>query len=300
MSDIALRGMISGLALGALYAIFALSIVLLYRTANLINFAQGNMAAFLAFIANSVIASTLALSLGLSALMTVAIGALLGIAVQFLVIYPKRGTERDDLDVHLNLLFRTMGLMLFLFALMKLIWGRFEPYRFPSIFGEGSVDIAGFRVSYLEIGAVLTATVLASAFGALIKYTRAGLMIRAVASDRGVARLLGVRVVAVETLSWAIAGALAAVVGMMFAAQYSLYSEVMEPFLFKAFTAALLGGLSSFGGAIVGGLLIGVIDAELALFATTELRTIASLAIMIGVLLIRPNGLFGRERPERV
>lgn len=289
---LALQALVSGLSLGALYGIFALTIVVLYRTTSVVNFAQGNLSMFLAFIALFAL-HPLGLPIVVTFLLAIIIGALVGGAIYGIIMRPRPSND------HYNELFRTMGLSLLLFALAKAWWGPSEPYKFPSLV-EGSFELFGFHVQFIQILTLVIALALAGAFALFLRSPRLGLMMRAVSLDKDVSTMLGIRVRMVELIAWMIAGGLGAAIGLLFAPQYSLSSEMMEPFLLKGFAAALLGGLTSFRGAILAGLAIGIIDAFVAVFAGQEWRDIVSFVVILGVLLLKPAGLFGKTNAVRV
>jgi branched-chain amino acid transport system permease protein len=289
---LALQALVNGVVLGALYGLFALSIVVLYRTTSVVNFAQGNMSMFLAFVALFALIPT-GMPIVVTFVLAILVGVLAGALIYGVVMRPRPSND------HYNELFRTMGLSLLLFAVAKATWGPSEPYTFPSLV-EGGFEVFGFRVQFVQALTLVIALVLAGIFALFLRTPRIGLMMRAVSLDKEVSTLLGIRVRMVELAAWMIAGGLGAAIGILFAPQYSLSSEMMEPFLLKGFAAALLGGLTSFRGAIVAGLAIGVIDALVAVFLGQEWRDMASFVVILGVLLLRPAGLFGTARIVRV
>jgi branched-chain amino acid transport system permease protein len=290
--NLLLPALVNGVALGALYGLFALTIVLLYRTTSVVNFAQGNMAMFIAFVALFFLLPT-----GLPPIvvfvLALVVGAVFGAIIYAVVMRPR--PSRD----HYNELFRTMGLSLLLFALAKAFWGPREPYSFPALV-DGSFALLGFQVQWMQVVALLIALLLAGGFALFLRTPKVGLMMRAVAYDKDVSTLLGIRVRVVELVAWILVGAMGAALGLLFAPLYSVSSEMMEPFLLKAFAAALLGGLTSFRGAVVAGLLMGVVDSLVAVYLGNEWRDIVSFVVILGVLLIRPAGLFGRAEIVRV
>lgn len=290
--NIALQAFVNGIAVGALYGLCALAIVVLYRTTSLVNFAQGNMAMFMSFLALAAM-RYVDLPLWLIFIIALPAGAVFGGLVYALVMRPRPSSD------HYNELFRTLGVSLLLFAIAKNTWGSMEPYPFPSLV-TGRFEVFGFFVQWLQVLNFLIAIGLAVGFALFLQTPRLGLMMRAVALDKEVATLLGVRVRVVELSAWMLVGALAAAFGMLLSPLYSLSSEMMEPFLLKGFAAALLGGLTSFRGALIAGLAVGVIDAEVAVFAGDEWRDIASFIVILGVLLIRPAGIFGQIKVQRV
>lgn len=283
---------IDGIAIGGLYGLFALSIVVLHRATGLVNFAQGNVAMFLAFIAYE-FSGRLGWGPWLALLVALPIGAAFGSSIHLFVITPKRGED------NLNALFRTLALTLLLFAVAQRIWGAHEPYYFKSLFGNGGVQIGMYRVSHLQIGALAMAIGLALIFGQFLLRTPLGLMMRASSADRRTAQILGVNVAVSDATAWAITGMFCVVIGMLFSTFYSLNVELMGSVLLKGFTASVLGGLNSLRGALVAGLFIGILDSELSVYTAPEWQTIAAFAIMGGVLLLRPEGLFQRVIADR-
>jgi branched-chain amino acid transport system permease protein len=291
--SVALPAIINGLAIGGLYSLFALSIVVIFNTGGSINFAQGNMAMFVAYLIYESMqhlhySVELALPLGL------VVGAGFGFMVYRLIILPRRSPD------HLNQLFRTLGLGLLLYALAEFFWGQGEPYSFPSALGNGGFQLGSYRVSWLQAGMLGIALVLALCFAAFLRGSRWGLMLRMVASDRDVASMIGVRASRIESISWCIVGAFAAVTGILFAAFFSLSGDMMDNFLIFGFTAALVGGLTSLRGAIAGGLLIGVVDSVMSVYSKPEWDSLTLLGIMLVVMYFRPSGLFGQTVVNRV
>jgi branched-chain amino acid transport system permease protein len=293
-----LPALINGVAIGGLYALFALSVVILHRGAMIVNFAHGNVAMVLAFISYEVM-NVLGVGPWPALLICLPISALLVITIHLGVITPRRDAIGAS-DDSLNTLFRTLALMLLLYAIAQRIWGPGEPYVFKSLFTGAGFKIGGYRVSALQIGALGMAIALSLGLGLLVQRTNWGLLMRATSSGRPTASLLGVRVMTVELISWVIAGMLLLVVGMMFASFYSLSVNLMTAVLLQGFTAAILGGLNSFRGALVGGLFVGIMNSELAVYAGPEWQAIGALVVMMAVLLVRPAGIFGSALVERV
>lgn len=286
------QGLINGVALGGLYAIFAVGIVVLYRTARTINFAQGSVGMFLAFVAWQLLEWGLPLWLAFAA--GIVLGGVAGYLVEVAIMAPNRGRE------HLNELFRGLGLSLVLTAIAARLWGGNASVHFPSIVGYAGFQAASFYVLWLQVMIIVAAIAVAGAFILLLRTKRVGLVLRGVASDREIARMIGLRVRRVEQFGWITSCALAAAIGMLFAPMFALDPAMMAPFLLKGFTAALLGGLTSVPGAICGGMIVGIVDSEVSLHAAPEMRDVAMFLVMLGVLLVRPSGLFGQSHRTRV
>ncbi|MGF7161560.1 branched-chain amino acid transport system permease protein [Rhodoligotrophos appendicifer] len=285
--------MATGILNGGIYALLALAIVLIFRTTAVANFAQGDMGTFSVFM---LLMFFLPLDIPLWAawLATIALSGGLGAIVYFVLLRPRPAAN------HLNLTVRTLGLYTLIYAVVVFLWGAQEPYRIPSLFQQGTVTIGGFSISYDQIGTLAVMAVAAAGFLALFRYTQLGLAMRASAMNPEVASLLGVNVQVIMMSVWILAGIMGAVAGMLIAPISFLETGMMRPYLFKAFTAAIMGGLYSFPGAIVGGFILGVAEAFAAVAISIHMREPFTFMILLLVLLIRPAGLFGSKQRLRV
>jgi branched-chain amino acid transport system permease protein len=284
----------SGLASGAIFASVALALVLIYRATDVVNFAQGEMATFTTFIAWSLMNH--GLSYWPAFVLTLAIAFVGGVGVERVFIRP---VERRP---ELVIVIVTIGLLIALNGLTGWIWGP-EVKAFDSPFPNRTIDVAGVAVSIQDIGTfcVCLATVLL--VWLFFRFTTVGLAMRAVAVNPDASRLMGVRVSWMLALGWGLAAVLGAVAGMMAAPTVFLDPNMMLVILIYAFAAAVLGGIDSPVGAVVGGLILGVIVNLLGRyvgFVGQQLRLPSALALLLLVLLIRPQGLFGHVRVRRV
>jgi branched-chain amino acid transport system permease protein len=284
----------SGLASGAIFASVALALVLIYRATDVVNFAQGEMATFTTFIAWSLMHH--GLSYWPAFVLTLGIAFVGGVGVERVFIRP---VERRP---ELVIVIVTIGLLIALNGLTGWIWGP-EVKAFDSPFPNRTIDIAGVAVSIQDIGTfcVCLATVLL--VWLFFRFTTVGLAMRAVAVNPDSSRLMGVRVGWMLALGWGLAAVLGAVAGMMAAPTVFLDPDMMLVILIYAFAAAVLGGIDSPVGAVVGGLILGVIVNLLGRyvgFVGQQLRLPSALALLLLVLLIRPQGLFGHVRVRRV
>jgi branched-chain amino acid transport system permease protein len=285
---------VSGLASGAIYASLALALVLIYRATRVINFAQGEMATFTTYIAWTL--TDRGVPYWPAFVLTLAIAFAGGIAVQRVVIRP---VERAPT---LTIVMVTIGLLIVLNGLTAWLWSP-QQKAFPSPFATDPIEVAGVNVSRQDLGVI---GVCAAGLGFLyvfFRYTKLGLAMRASALDPHASRLLGVRVGWVLALGWGLAAVLGAVSGMMVAPVVFLDPNMMQVIVIYAFAAAVLGGLDSPLGAVVGGLVLGVLLNLIGVYADfvgTELRLPLALAVLLGVLLVRPTGLFGRPAVRRV
>jgi branched-chain amino acid transport system permease protein len=219
-----------------------------------------------------------------------------GVAVERVLIRPVEGAPV------ITIVIVTLGLALVLNGLMSLIWGGANrPFDGP--FSTRTIDVGGVPVSVQDIGIVVVSIVLVALLGLFFRYTKLGLALRAVALNPDSSRLVGVRVGWMLALGWGLAAVLGAVAGMMIAPVVFLDPNMMQTILLYAFAAAVLGGLDSPVGAVVGGLLLGLTITMLERyvgFIGSTLKLPAALALILVVLLVRPGGLFGSVAVRRV
>ncbi len=299
MSDL-LQQIVSGLASGGIYGALALALVLIHRATGIINFAQGEMATFSTFILWSLTVNhgwpywpafvlTLAVSFG---------G---GLGIYQLVIRPN---ERGSV---LRVVIVTIGLLILLNGLMQLIWSG-EVRAVESPFPSGTFRVGDVAIAYQDVGTICVSLGVVLLLRLFFRFTKVGLAMRAAAVNPAEARLVGVRVTWMLGLGWGLAAALGAVAGALTAPSVFLDPTMMQPILIYAFAAAVLGGIDSPVGAVVGGLALGVLLNLLSWLSqydafswfTEELRLPTALAIILGVLLVKPAGLFGRVAVRRI
>jgi branched-chain amino acid transport system permease protein len=284
---------ISGVAVGFVYGMLAFSIVLLFKASGIPNFAQGNIATFGTFIVY-----LLAVRTGLPLPAAIVLG-FVGTAALGLAIYVGSILPRGDAGT-LNLAIRTLAVYLLLFAVMNLFWGVGQPFAFPRFLPAASVSVAGVSVSLLSMVTVAAAVVLGGAFWLLYNRTATGLLLRGIADRPEVARLLGADTARLSGLAWLLAGLVAVVVGLLTVPTALLSTDMMDSFFLYAFTAALLGGMTSLPGAFVGGVVVGVVSNVVTVLRGQEISILAIFGLLIVVLLVRPDGLFGHGVVERL
>ncbi len=284
---------VGGLAVGSLYALVALGIVMLYRTSRILNFAHGDLATFGTFIAFALLMSA-RWPFTTAALASLVATAVLGAAFYFLIIRPaKESTLLGKIVI-------TLGLALVLQGSTVILWGtdtKILPFPLSDIkvYRLGQVVISQISLGSMAIGLTLMA-----ALYVLVQHTRVGLAMRAVSQDTVAAQVLGVPARQIFALTWGLASALGAAAGILLAPVTLLDPYMMlDPFL-KGFAAAVLGGIDSMPGAAVGGLLLGVVESLFAGYVSVKFKTTLAFGIIIAVLVVRPEGLFGREYKRRV
>jgi branched-chain amino acid transport system permease protein len=284
----------AGIREGAIYAGLALAIVIIYRSTRVINFAQGEMATFTTFIAWSLMNHGLSFWTAFPIVLAIAFAG--GVAIERIVIRPV-----EDAPV-VTIVIVTLGLALLLNGLTSVIWGGANR-QFHGPFSTRTIDVAGVPVSVQDIGIVLVSIGLVGLLALFFRFTKVGLALRAAAFNPDSSRLVGIRVGWMLALGWGIAAVLGAVAGMMIAPVVFLDPNMMQTILLYAFAAAVLGGLDSPIGAVVGGILLGVTITLLGRyvgFIGSTLKLPAALMLILVLLLVRPGGLFGRVAERRV
>ncbi len=287
--------LVAGLAQGSIYGSLALALVLIYKATEVINFAQGEMAMFTTYISWALITHH-GMSKWLAFPITLAIAFAFGVALQVVVVRP---LARASV---LTVVMATIALLVILNGLASWIWSP-QLQFYPSLFPTSSWAIGGVHISWQDVGTLGVSIGCVAILGAFFRFTKIGLAMRAGALNPAAARLLGVRTSLLLALGWGFAAALGAVSGMMVAPTVFLTPNMMQAILIYAFAAAVLGGLESPVGAVIGGLALGVMLSMLTAyvgFVTSELQLPVALGVLLVVLLIRPAGIFGRVVVRRV
>jgi branched-chain amino acid transport system permease protein len=284
---------LNGISTGAIYAAVALALVLIWRATRIVNFAQGAMLMVTTFIAYAVIQGTGSYWLGF--FIALIVGLVFGAVVERVLIRPVEGGPP------LNAVVITLGLYTLLVAVAGMIWGN-SPKSFPPAFSIRGYDVGGTRLLFApnDTFTVLVVIGVAVALGLLFTRTSIGLQMRAAAFRPEVARLLGVRVGQMLTLGWALAAVAGALAGLLVAPSVFLGPNQFDPILIFGFVAAVLGGLDSPPGAVIGGLVLGLALSYVSGYEGSALAPLAAFVILIVVLLVRPTGLFSATRERQV
>jgi branched-chain amino acid transport system permease protein len=284
---------LNGIANGAIYAAVALSLVLIWRATRILNFAQAGMLMFTTFVAWALIDRGAPYWVGFLA--ALAGGLVLGAVVERVVIRPVEGAPP------LNAIIVTLGLLILLEAIAGMIWGG-NPKSFPPAFSIRGYSIGGHHVLFspFDLFTVLVVAALMALLVVLFRRTSLGLQMRAAAFAPEVSRLLGVRVARMFTAGWALASLAGSLAGLLVAPAVFVAPTNFDPVLVFGFTAAVLGGLESPPGALVGGVILGLALSYVSGYLGAETVTLGALVILVAVLMVRPNGLFAHERERRV
>jgi len=286
-----LHQVLAGLATGGIYASLALALVMIYQATHLVNFAQGEMAMFTTYIAWSLIDAGLPYWAAFA--LTVVFAFILGVVIERVVIRPVENAP----------VLAVVVVFIALLVILNSVTGWIYTYTiktFPSPFPEQPL----FGIRYMsshEMGAIGVTLAVLLLLYAFFRFTPLGLAMRAAAQNPESSRLVGIRVGWMLALGWGLAAAVGSVAGMMVAPIVYLDPNMMGGVLLYAFAAALVGGVDNPGGAVFGGFLVGVLENVLGAFVIgNELKLAVALVLIIGVLVVRPSGFFGKVYVTRV
>ena len=288
--DALLHQVLSGLATGGIYASVALALVMIYQATHLVNFAQGELAMFSTYIAWSLI--QVGMPYWAAFFVTVALAFAIGVLIERVIVQP---VENAPI---LSVVIVFIGLLVILNSLAGWIF-TYTIKPFPSPF-PATPPWGNSYISSHELGSVATTLVVLALVFVFFRFTALGLAMRAAAQNPVSSRLVGVRVGWMLALGWGLAAAIGAIAGIMVAPSVFLEPNMMAGILLYAFAAALLGGIDSPGGAVLGGFIVGVLENVVGSLLGTELKLTVALVLIVGVLVIRPSGLFGKVHITRV
>jgi len=282
--------LVQGFLVGGVYALIALGFILVFKSSGVLNLAHGQAVAILSYLLYYMI-TTWGLPSWAGVVLIIPLGAVLGVVVERLAVRPLLGQP------FLSVLMMTLMVSFLLDGVRILVWGA-ESFTLPFT-PRGQWEIGPFAVIPGTAIAFVAAMVIFALLMVLFRYTKVGLSMRVVAADHEVAQSLGIRVRRVFSISWAMSGAFAAACGVLVGMVFTVTPTMGEMILGKGLPVLLLGGLTSIPGAVVGGLIIGLAEA-LGSYYASALGGIVPWIVMLVILLIRPYGLFGEKRIERI
>ena len=289
--DAFIHQVLAGLATGGIYASVALALVMIYQATHHLNFAQGELAMFCTYLAWTLINA--GFGYWSAFLLTVGLSFVLGVVIERVVIRP---VENSPV---LSVVVVFIGLLVILNSVTGWIYS-YTIKTFPSPF-PAEPFFGNKYMSSHEIGAIGITLVVLLLLYSFFRFTPLGLAMRAAAQNPASAKLVGIRVGWMLALGWGLAAAIGAVAGMMVAPIVFLDPNMMASVLLYAFAAALIGGVDSPGGAVFGGFLVGVLENVLGAFVIgNELKLAVALVLIIGVLVMKPSGFFGKVHVTRV
>lgn len=284
---------LTGLTNGAIFALVALGFVLIYKASDVINFAQGDFLLVGAYITYGLIVQV-GLHWSLGVLFALVLAVIMGVVVERFVLRPLIG------EPIISVIMVTIGLSSLLRAIVSAIWGT-TGQNFPSFLPSQPLNIAGAIVPADRFIALGLAAVLLIIFGLFFRYSREGIAMRATADDQQAALSMGISVKKIFAIAWSIAAATAVLAGIIMANIIGVSNALAATGL-TVFPVVILGGLDSIPGAIIGGIIIGLVSEYTAGYTSPELalRSVVPFIVLIIILMIKPYGLFGEERIERV
>ena len=296
-----LEQLTNGLAVGSIYALIALGYTMVYGVLKLINFAHGDLFTYGAYLGLTLLTSLalqdrlgLAAGLLVLALMVMGLVAVIGVLVERAAYRPLRDSPR------LSAVVSALGASIFLQNALMLIYGaRYQVY--PDVLPQDAVRLGSLSVPWVRLGVVAVSVLMMAVLYLFVQKTKVGTAIRAAAIDQGAARLMGIDVNRVILLVFVIGPALGGAAGLLVGLYYGQISFTMGwTYGMKAFTAAILGGIGNIPGAMVGGLLLGVIEALGAAYLSVAWKDALAFAVLILILIVRPSGLLGERVAEKV
>jgi len=291
--DKLIQTLISGLSLGSIYALIALGYTMVYGIAKMLNFAHGDIIMVGAY-AVITAAFTMGLPPFIAILISIALCALLGIVIEFLAYRPLRQAQP------LAVLITAIGVSYLLQNLALLIYGS-EQKAFPMIVALPTVHIGGVYIDGITLATLIVTAVIMVALSLFINKTRMGKAMRAVSEDKEAAELMGISVNRTITVTFAIGSALAGVAAIFYGAAYTYIRPTTGAMPgIKAFTAAVFGGIGSIPGAMLGGILLGVIEQLSKTYISTLWADAIVFGVLVVVLVVKPTGLLGKKISEKV
>ena len=332
-----LQALVSGLAAGSIYALIALGLVLLYRTTNILNFAHGEFGLFGTFVAFAILTS-LDIPYGLSFLLSLVAALLLGGFVSLVLVRPGKTALSVGLAVLVGALAYGLGLGLVLASLVGVVTGVLyyalseggasdpgdlgliiltlgvnltlqgtyalsfgtDNKILPPIVADSTLRVGGAALSSLSLLTSIIGVVIMVGLWALLSRTKIGLAMRAVAQREDVARAMGIPVRTVMFATWGVSALLAAAAALLLAPTTLLSTNLMFDPLSKGFVAAVIGGMNSLPGAILGGYLLGVLELLVGVYISNEFKASFAFLVVLVVLVLRPHGVLGRPEVRRV
>jgi len=288
-----LQILFGGLSVGAAYGLIALAMVIIYKTSEVLNFAQGDMAMIATFFAHSLLTGQ-----GVSFGWAVAAALLFGIGLAGLAEFLVMRRAKDP-NV-LGLIIITLGLEMIVFGFASWKWGG-DPKDLPIPFGPADgIAIKGVMMSYLELATLAVSALVILALYLFLAHTKAGLAMKAVQQNRPMARLMGVRAPRILMLAWMLAGLAGSVAGLLIAPAGTVDPYMMWDPMLKGFAAAVLGGMTSLPGAALGGALMGIVENLFGYYVSTKFKSVVPFAVILLVLTVRPSGLLARHYVKKV
>ncbi len=289
--DIFFQNVVAGFETGSLYALAALGLVLIFRTSDVVNFAQGEMAMFSSFVALKVLQQNVpyyAAFLG-----AVLFAVFFGFIIERLFMRPAMKASQ------VSKMIITLGLIMIIGGVASSVFG-IDTYSFPKAVTASNINIRGVIIQPNAIFIISLTLLIMAVLFYIMQKTMLGISIRATAQNENTARLMGIPVKKVYSLSWILAAVLGAIAGVLIAPTTDISTTMMMEVHLKSFIAAVLGGFGSFVGPVVGGFMIGVLDNLVGYYISLTWKTVIVYILLIIILIVKPTGLFGKVYRKKV
>jgi branched-chain amino acid transport system permease protein len=291
MTEILTSQVVSGLATGCVYALIALGFVLIFKATDVVNFAQGEFVMVSGFMSYTLLIG-LGFPYGLVLVATIALSGLMGVVLERVVVRPIM-----DAPIF-SIVIATIGASIVLRSSAGIVYG-YDVLPLPTIFSKDPVRVGVLQFTAMDVGVIGSSLLIMVALYLFFRLTKTGMAMRATAQSQTAARLMGVSVTRIFSLTWAISAAIGGVAGVLIAP--IIYLDPNLGFIgVKAFAGAILGGFGSIPGAIVGGMLLGVIENLSGYFFNAGIKQVSTYILLILVLVVRPSGLFGAAPIRKV
>jgi branched-chain amino acid transport system permease protein len=288
-----LQLLVSGLSFGSLYALIALAMVIIYKTSEVPNFGQGEMAMLSTFVAFTILESS-GQSYAISFLGALIFAALLGVFLEF--VFLRRAKDPNIL----SLILITLGFQMILYGLAGWKWGADQrDFAFP-VSDFDVINLGPAVVSYLNIATLLITLFLMFLLYLFFRYTKVGIAMKATQQNAMAARINGIRTNRILSITWSMSSVIGAVAGMMLAPIATLDTNLMLDPLLKGFASAVLGGMTTLVGAALGGYILGIIENLFGGYVSLEFKSVVAFGIIVLVLCFKPSGLFARHYVRKV
>lgn len=292
ISPVLVQLILAGFATGAVYALVALGYTLIWNAVGVVNFAQGDLVMLGAFVAVGTLANSLHLPLALTLVGTLGVMGIFGLAVATFVYRPVRNRPQ------LAAIVATLGLSMLLQNVVVLIWGP-EPLSFAGPFGTETVNVLGAKIYAQYLLILGTLLLLMALQEGMFRFTSIGRAMRATAQDAQAARLMGMRTTRIVAIIFAYASMLAGLAGWLLSPLFYVSADMGGKVSLDAFAACILGGFGSIPGALIGGLLLGLIESLGSFYISSEYIDVIAFGILFAMLVVRPEGIFGEPQLER-
>ncbi len=291
MAEILASQVVSGLATGCVYALIALGFVLIFKATDVVNFAQGEFVMASGFMSYTLLIG-LGFPYGLVLVATIVLSGLMGVVLERVVVRPIM-----DAPIF-SIVIATIGASIVLRSSAGIVYG-YDVLPLPTIFSKDPIRVGFLRFTAMDVGVIGSSLAIMVALYLFFKLTKTGMAMRATAQSQTAARLMGVSVKRIFSLTWAISAAIGGVAGVLIAP--IIYLDPNLGFIgVKAFAGAILGGFGSIPGAIVGGMLLGVIENLAGYFFNAGIKQVSTYILLILVLVVRPSGFFGAAPIRKV